>query len=192
MNEIAVEKVRLSVADWERGALSMIAEQGVQAVAVEPLARRLGVTKGSFYWHFHSREALLKAALARWEHHDQESLDAIALEFVNPRERLAQLFRRVARRRTTHAIYSALIAARDQPVVSRVMERVSARRMMFLAEAYLALGLATEAAQHQARLAYAAFVGFLQLSPQGPEASLKPKTFDAYLEHVIDVLVPAE
>ena len=39
---------RLSADDWAQGALDLIAEQGVAAVAVEPLARRLGVTKGSF------------------------------------------------------------------------------------------------------------------------------------------------
>jgi len=48
-----------------QAALEQIAEQGVLAVAVEPLARRLGVTKGSFYWIFPSREALLVAALER-------------------------------------------------------------------------------------------------------------------------------
>ncbi|HEX7111773.1 MAG TPA: helix-turn-helix domain-containing protein, partial [Mizugakiibacter sp.] len=52
------ERSRLSADDWELGALDLIAEQGVNALAVEALARRLGVTKGSFYWHFRTREAL--------------------------------------------------------------------------------------------------------------------------------------
>src|SRR5690606_34135016 len=65
---------RLSAEDWAQAALELIAEQGVAAVAVEPLARRLGVTKGSFYWHFPSREALLVAALERWEQFEQEEV----------------------------------------------------------------------------------------------------------------------
>ncbi|MGH8078705.1 MAG: TetR/AcrR family transcriptional regulator, partial [Lysobacter sp.] len=73
---------RLSAEDWAQAALDLIAEQGVAAVAVEPLARRLGVTKGSFYWHFPSRDALLVAALERWEKVEQETvfgkLEAIA------------------------------------------------------------------------------------------------------------------
>src|SRR5690606_6770697 len=56
-------KGRLSAEDWAQAALDLIAEHGVASVAVEPLARRLGVTKGSFYWHFPSRDALLQAAL---------------------------------------------------------------------------------------------------------------------------------
>ncbi|MEO7478195.1 MAG: helix-turn-helix domain-containing protein, partial [Lysobacteraceae bacterium] len=41
---------RLSAADWAQAALDQLGEQGLAAVGVEPLARRLGVTKGSFYW----------------------------------------------------------------------------------------------------------------------------------------------
>src|SRR3546814_6866850 len=63
---------RLSAEDWAQAALDVVAESGVAAVAVEPLARRLGVTKGSFYWHYPSREALLEAALSRWEAYEQE------------------------------------------------------------------------------------------------------------------------
>ena len=69
------ERNTLSAADWERAALELIAEQGVQALAVEPLARRMGVTKGSFYWHFSGRESLLEKALARWEEHDSRNLN---------------------------------------------------------------------------------------------------------------------
>src|SRR4029078_4672955 len=64
------ERTRLSAADWEQAALDVIAEQGVSAGTVEEPARQLRVTKGSFYWHFPTREALLKAALERWESQD--------------------------------------------------------------------------------------------------------------------------
>jgi AcrR family transcriptional regulator len=65
---------RLSAEDWAVAALDVIAETGLASVAVEPLAKRLGVTKGSFYWHFPSREALLIAALERWEKTEQETV----------------------------------------------------------------------------------------------------------------------
>ncbi|MFC7482437.1 TetR/AcrR family transcriptional regulator [Luedemannella flava] len=61
------QRRRLTTEDWIDAALAAIAEGGVPAVAVEPLAARLGATKGSFYWHFANRDALLDAALARWE-----------------------------------------------------------------------------------------------------------------------------
>ena len=53
--------------DWIKAAGRRLASGGIAAVAVETLARDLAVTKGSFYWHFRDRAALLKALLADWE-----------------------------------------------------------------------------------------------------------------------------
>src|SRR4029079_12486845 len=94
--EMKVDKPRLSAEDWAMAALDVIAEQGLAAVAVEPLARRLGVTKGSFYWHFPSREALLVAALERWERTEQETVFGQLEAVSDPRARLRDLFRLVA------------------------------------------------------------------------------------------------
>src|SRR5690606_27695040 len=118
---------RLSAEDWAQAALDLIAEQGVAAVAVEPLARRLGVTKGSFYWHFPSRDALLQAALERWESFEQQSVFGTLEAIPNPRERLRNLFQMVAHEAKSHVIYSALLNALDHPTVQPVMERVSQR-----------------------------------------------------------------
>src|SRR5207247_4105060 len=51
---------RLGKDDWLRGARLALLREGPNGVRVEPLARELGVTKGSFYWHFHDREDLLE------------------------------------------------------------------------------------------------------------------------------------
>ncbi|PKM03813.1 MAG: hypothetical protein CVV17_04150 [Gammaproteobacteria bacterium HGW-Gammaproteobacteria-7] len=87
---------RLSAEDWANAALDQIAEQGLAGLAVESLARRIGVTKGSFYWHFPSREALLQSALERWEKIEQETvfgqLEAIAARLPHrPRKSEEQL-----------------------------------------------------------------------------------------------------
>ena len=52
--------------DWVRAALNLLAEEGIAGVRIEVLAKRCGVTKGSFYWHFKDRQALLEAALETW------------------------------------------------------------------------------------------------------------------------------
>lgn len=52
--------------DWIAAALVMLVESGVTAVQITVLAKRLKVTRGSFYWHFESREELLDALLAEW------------------------------------------------------------------------------------------------------------------------------
>jgi AcrR family transcriptional regulator len=186
-----LERPRLSAADWEQAALDQIAGQGVSALAIEALARRLGVTKGSFYWHFPTREALLKAALKRWETHDTDNLFGLVEPIADPRRRLRELFRRSGREAKTHAIYSALLRALDHPLVQPVMERVSRRRMDFLTQAYRQIGLDKRAAAHRARLAYAAYVGFLQLALQLGLPRLDHAELEDYVEHVVATLIPA-
>jgi AcrR family transcriptional regulator len=184
-------KGRLSAADWEEAALATLADSGLGAVAVESLARRLGVTKGSFYWHFATREALIKAALERWEKSDEDivvaQLDAIA----DPRERLRELFKRVSREMPSHVIYAALMQSLDHPLVQPVMARVSQRRLDVLTLAYRQAGLDRQQAQHRARLAYSAYTGFLQLMLQLGLPRLSHDDFEAYVDHVIATLVPA-
>jgi AcrR family transcriptional regulator len=180
---------RLSAEDWAQAALDQIAEQGVASVAVEPLARRLGVTKGSFYWHFPSREALLVAALERWEKVEQEVFGSLE-PIPDPRERLRALFRLVAHEAKSHIIYSELLKALDHPAVQPVIVRVSGRRLDYLTASFRQAGLSRTDAQHRARLLYAAYVGFLQLNLQLHQARLQHDEFEAYVEHVAATLIP--
>ena len=181
---------RLSAADWERAALDAIAEYGLAGIAVEPLARRLGVTKGSFYWHFPTREALLKAALERWEREDEEEIFGPLAPIADPRARLRELFGRIAHELPSHVIFAALLKALDHPLVLPVIERVSQRRLDFLTVAYRQAGLDEVAAALRARLAYTAYAGFLQLARAGLPR-LSHEEFERYMEHVMETLLPA-
>lgn len=182
---------RLSAEDWAQAALDLIAEQGVAAVAVEPLARRLGVTKGSFYWHFPSRDALLVAALERWEKVEQETVFGKLEVIPDPSQRLRSLFDVVAHEYKSHIIYSELLKALDHPAVQPVIGRVSQRRLDYLTASFRQAGLGRMDAQHRARLAYAAYVGFLQLNLQLHQARLQHDEFEAYVEHVMATLIPS-
>jgi AcrR family transcriptional regulator len=181
---------RLSAEDWALAALDVIAENGLAAVAVEPLAKRLGVTKGSFYWHFPSREALLVAALERWERTEQETVFGQLEAVSDPRARLRDLFRLVAHELRPHVIYSELLKALDHPVVKPVLERVSQRRLDYLTASFRQAGLGRVDAQNRARLAYAAYVGFLQLSLQLGQPKLHHDEFEAYVAHLMATLIP--
>jgi AcrR family transcriptional regulator len=185
------ERVTLSAEDWEKEALELIAEQGVQAVAVEPLARRIGITKGSFYWHFSSREALLEQALGRWEEHDSRNMNMALGEIDHPRDRLESFFRRVGKEKLTHEVYSELCAAAGHPQVEPVLERVAQRRMAHLCTAFEELGMNAVLARNQARLTYSVYLGFLQLQRQNQTPALTSEEFEAYIEHVIGTLIPS-
>jgi AcrR family transcriptional regulator len=181
---------RLSAADWEQAALEALAEGGLAAVAVEAIARRLGVTKGSFYWHFPTREALLQAALERWERNDEREVLGLIETVSDPRERVRELVRQVSHKRPSHAVFAALLKALDQPLIRPVIERVSQRRLHFVTEAFRQAGFDATSAANRARLAYSAYVGFIQLAQIG-QPRMSHDEFETYIRDFIAVLIPS-
>ena len=186
------ERSTLSAGDWEQQALVLIAEKGIRAVAVESLARRMGVTKGSFYWHFPNRDALLEQSLVRWEKHDEANLRTSLGAIADPRERLRSFFRRTGREKLTHDVYSSLCTAADHPMVEPLLERVAIRRMKHIEAAFGEIGIDPSQASHRARLTYSTYLGFLQLQRQNQAPKLSSEEFEAYMTHVIATLIPGK
>ena len=184
------ERARLSAVDWEVAALEMIGEQGVAAVAIETLAKRLGVTKGSFYWHFSSREALIQATLERWEKNDILTFERSINLHKDPREKMRALFRRTREEVTSHVIFCALFKAADHALVGPVMQRVSERRIDFLSEGFAKLGMNAADALNRARLTYLSYVGFLQYYQHFKAVRMSGVELDEYVDHVIASLIP--
>jgi len=157
----------LSPEAWADAALELIAEQGLEALNVESLARHLGVTKGSFYWHFSSRSALLQVALARWERHDAEVLRKDLDGVPGARARLRRLLWRGGDR-----VLARLAPSADIPVV-RTLERLRGRRTALMAAEYRALGFADDLAERWALLAYSAYAGLDHLSPEDADRAVE-------------------
>jgi len=155
--------------DWELAALEAIREGGLAAVAVEPLARRLGVTKGSFYWHFKDRSALLDAAIHRWEHHYGQPAEEIA-SGAPPRERLEAIVDKaveVSQDDTVHA--RMVVEATSDARVAAAVARITERRLDGLAVLLRACGLTPAVARARATVLYAAFMGLQQLHRELPD-----------------------
>jgi AcrR family transcriptional regulator len=170
---------------WAAAALDALEAGGLSAVAVEPLARRLGVTKGSFYWHFKDRRALLDATVARWERlHVDGPLDAVA-EIEDPRERLMALLGRA--RGKPPSIFIRMLDAVDDPAVAAAVTRAAQLRVDFLATAFRELGLSRARARRQALLAYSAYVGGAHLARDAPEVLGDPQ---ALARHLAEQLIP--
>jgi len=60
-------RTQLDPERWIDVAIDVLAKEGVTGLRIEVLAKRCGVTKGSFYWHFKDRQALLEAVLEHWK-----------------------------------------------------------------------------------------------------------------------------
>jgi AcrR family transcriptional regulator len=180
----------LTASDWAEAALQLIAEQGLRALTVDTLASRLGVTKGSFYWHFEGRSDLLAAALARWEQNTTTEAISGLSAVTDPRRRLELMLNAASQPPRSRSLYAALAEAAEDPVVRRVLNRVASARIAYLETCYSELGLPPALAKSQSVLAYAAYRGLLQLAHEAP-ASL-PTDWSIYPEVVRSALLPDE
>jgi AcrR family transcriptional regulator len=161
---------RLTRDAWVDAALVAIAEGGLAAAAVEPVAARLGATKGSFYWHFANREELLVAALRMWEKRNTDDVITGLAVHPDPAVRLRTLFLHAFGGMTAGNVDAALLADATSPLVAPVLQRVTLRRMEYLVETYGALGLPPEQARSHAVLAYTAYLGLFSLRRAAPTA----------------------
>jgi AcrR family transcriptional regulator len=166
------ESTRLSARDWAQAALKAIADGGLAAVAIEPLARTLGVTKGSFYAHYRNRDELVTAALAEWARsHGDEGLAELAA-VADPARRLSELLTTVvhAVRPLAPSVHLSLLGDRNDPRVRDAVGRVNRARLELLTRTYRELGLPPDRAASRARVAYAAILGLSHLAQTDPDA----------------------
>ncbi|MEU3989429.1 TetR/AcrR family transcriptional regulator [Streptomyces platensis] len=181
---------RLTARDWADAALAAMGEGGLAAVAVEPLAARLGATKGSFYWHFSNRDALIEAALERWEEAGTEAVITEVEAEPDPGRRLRRLLARATSRATTDPLEVSLLASTADPRVAAALARVTDRRIGYVAALFAALGFPEGEARHRGLLAYTAYLGHTQLGHAVPQSlPADDAAHDRYLDGVIDTLV---
>jgi AcrR family transcriptional regulator len=182
--------VRLSRDDWTAAALEALAADGLSAVAIDPLARRLGATKGSFYWHFANRDELIAATLERWERRDTLDVIAALEEIRDPGERLGALARiaygDAARGSDPQA---GVLAAAADPRVAPVLERVTVARLEALERLFRDVGLEPAEAERRARMAYALYVGMIDLRRAAPSARLQDGDVEVEIEFMVGALV---
>jgi AcrR family transcriptional regulator len=173
-------------ATWERAALEAIREGGVAAVSVEPLARKLGVTKGSFYWHFRTRSALLKAALERWERRMDRFLAQLE-EIGDPRRRLAEMFHN-ASKHAHESLYTTLSSSSHHPGVRGTIHRVSRKQRQVVVRALRQMGMSAGQARLRSSLAYSLYVGVLHLARNEREGLPPRAALRGYADEAVEII----
>jgi len=161
---------RLDRSRFLEAALEVLGETGWQDLRINPLCARLGVTKGSFYWHFESHEALLTAVLAEWERVGTEAIIA-TLESapVPPTERLRRLVHAAfADSPRTQRIEPAIRAwAAAEPQAAATVARVDERRLAYVRDLLQAAGASRAAATHRSAILYRTLIGELTWRSHG-------------------------
>ena len=153
----------LDAAAWVEAAFDLRAEGGVDAVRIDPLAKRLGVTRGSFYWHFKDREALHQAMLKQWRKWATYQVgDKLERAVPDARERLRRNLALPAagpRAKRAAAIEFAIRQwARRDEEAARAVQRIDHQRLHYYAKHFLELGHGEEDARKRAYLFYAALM----------------------------------
>ncbi len=133
--------------DWISAAWDMLGENGLDGVRVEPLARRLGVTKGSFYWHFKDRQQLMEALLDRWFSIWDDQMLPDMEEAANPADRIWALFESVLGRLTRGQTVSLRMMSHSDADVARRIDERDAQRLSFLTSQLVEIGFAPSEAR---------------------------------------------
>jgi AcrR family transcriptional regulator len=178
---------RLTRDDWAAAALDALTEGGVNAVAVEPVAARLGASKSSFYWLFDDRRALLEAALDRWERVQTEQVVTLLAGIASPAERLRYLIRHAFAAPSGADLSLRLLTESAEPAIRPVAERVTRRRIAVLTDTFAGLGLPPGPARHHATASYAVYLGTAALHRVGAA----PADVEAYVDWITTAFIPA-
>jgi AcrR family transcriptional regulator len=162
---------RLTREDWILAGFRALTAGGAGALMVEPVARSIGATKGSFYWHFADPADWRAAMLAYWEDVAFQRIINSLSAFPPGRERLQALVKiaTTGARDPQHGGVTAEPALRDwarySPEVATVVARVDAGRIAFVEDCFAAMGVSTVGG----RLFYAAYLGLGQLQGSAAE-----------------------
>lgn len=158
---------RLSVDDWIELGFTLLAEEGLAGIKIDRLCARMGVTKGSFYWHFTDLQAYLDALAERWgDVRDSARVIFRELEELEPHERLRQMMEVLADPRQWTLERAVREWARSEP---RVAERVRASDRWVsraVLKAFRDAGFAGPEAEVRARGLFYAGVGFLHVASE--------------------------
>jgi AcrR family transcriptional regulator len=157
----------------------------LDAVRVEVLARDLGVSKGSFYWHFRDREDLVAKMLSRWEQGETEWLRQSASDSEAAPARWARFVRRCTDPERTPTEAAIRAWARRDPHVATVVSGVEKELTSFISAVLREIGFAHRAAESWSALALLVYLGWLDRATRDREFARSDRSLGEFLSELI-------
>ncbi len=149
---------RLTVQDWVDFALTTLAHEGFDALKADVLARKLGVSRGSFYWHFSDLSAFHARVIEHWKQMATEAIIADIEQHQSGKERMNALLR--------HAFGGGAAVeirmrgwADNNAEAARAIGDIDRRRREYIEALLRAMGIAPHLAATRAQLLYWAYLG---------------------------------
>jgi AcrR family transcriptional regulator len=182
LNTIEKQNKQLNRESWVLSAFDTLYEFGIDAVRIEPLAKKMKVTKGSFYWHFKNRSELHDALLNYWEKEMTQSVLSAANEFHgSPRQRLINALREIVGKERTKYDPAVRTWARNDAKVRKVVEYIDKIRLSFLHGLFVDIGFDQQEAEIRSRLMYYYIMGECTVTVKEP-LSKRMKNLDIKTE----------
>ncbi len=161
---------RLGLDDWIQAGFALLAEEGITALKIDRLCDRLGVTKGSFYWHFDGMPSYRTALVESWGNlrdEDRRAFDDLGA--LPPRERLSQMMSSLVGPRHWTLERAMREWARSDDEVADSVRAADRRLLRAVRQAFLDHGFDDDEADFRASATFAAGIGFLHLSGPTPD-----------------------
>lgn len=161
--------------DWVGAGIEILSSKGVDAVRVEALARQLGISKGSFYWHFKDRQDLQEAILEEWESR-QSDWNTQGDGVSNPVERWARLFELFSRPDYARLEMAISSWARQDENVARRVTDADRKRLAYLSRVFKEIGFTPSQATEWANAAMFLYLGWMdRMTRAVPHESPEPE-----------------
>lgn len=154
--------------DWLAAALDALVNAGPEGIHVEPLATSLGVTKGSFYWHFEDLQDLLSSVIDYWEETMLGAVRSHEELTGSPEENLLEVMEDISRE--DRGRYEAVMRtwAKCDERAAQAVKRVDEARMKWTTGLFADMGFSPEQAEIRGRMMVLYEYGEAQYSFRAP------------------------
>lgn len=155
--------------DWIQAGYALLADEGLRALKIDRLCNRMGVTKGSFYWHFTDMAGYRGALVEAWgQQRGEEHQIYRQIVDLAPRERLSRMIATLVTPRHWKLERAMREWARTDESVAAGVDAADRRVLRQVRQAFVDLGFDAEEAELRARTTFAAGIGFLHIAGAKP------------------------
>lgn len=156
---------RASRKDWIRTAHKLLADGGLRAITIDALCIELGLTKGSFYWHFNGRQELLSAMAESWVEISRRAYELMRQSGLSHDQQLKEIGKRTMLPGYGNTDRAMRIWAESCEETRIAVQKADDAAIAFLEETLGELGIPKRQVAGMARQTLAATVGAFAVAP---------------------------
>ncbi len=144
---------RYNIDDWLQGALEALARKGPQAISIQRLCDQLGVSRGSFYWHFRNRDRFIEKLTQYWLDRTTGAIaDAVRDLDGSAADKLLYLARQVIASDATRYDIPIRAWAEINPIAAAAVKRADRMRYKVVRALFAEIGFSGEELEMRARM----------------------------------------